>query len=125
MNRRILLIDPDPAFQAIANRELGRYRVVVMIEADGERAVPIALADPPAVIVVAVDEPEKLGFKVFQKCKKSSALAKVPIVLVTSSVSASECVCSWTMVPALESVPVAGAAQKLPHSQIVVSPLCV
>jgi hypothetical protein len=29
------------------------------------------------------------------------------------------------MVPALESVPVAGAAQKLPHSQIVVSPLCV
>src|SRR5262245_30048189 len=36
--------------------------------------------------MVAVEEPDKAGFKVFQRCKKG-ALGKVPIMLVTSSVA--------------------------------------
>src|SRR5258708_420503 len=86
MNRRILLVDPDPAFQSVVNRELARYRALaVMIEPDRERA--IARADPPALIAIAVAEPAKVGLKTFQKCRKSAALANVPMVLVTSSVA--------------------------------------
>src|SRR5438105_7180369 len=86
MNRRVLLIDSDTTFRDSLTQQLGRYRVVVMTEPDAERALAIGGADAPALIVIAVDEPEKAGFRAFQKCKKG-ALAQVPIMLVTSSVS--------------------------------------
>jgi ActR/RegA family two-component response regulator len=55
MNRRVLLIDADPAFRDTLTRELGRYRgVVVMTEPDSERAFAIAAADAPSLIVIAV-----------------------------------------------------------------------
>src|SRR4051812_45385888 len=86
MNRRVLLIDLDPAFRDTLTRLLNRYRVVVMTESDAERAIGLANADPPSLFVVGVDEPDKAGFRVFQKCKKG-ALSKVPVMLVTSTVS--------------------------------------
>jgi hypothetical protein len=88
MNRRVLLIDADTEFRDTLTRELGRYKgVVVMTEADADRAFAIAAAEAPSLIVIAVEEPEKTGYKVFQKSKKG-ALSKVPIMLVTHSVSA-------------------------------------
>ena len=87
MNRRILLIDADPGFFQTLSDTLSRYAFDVVNEADPEQALLLAAAEPPALLIVGVDEPDKHGFKVFQKCKKG-ALAKVPIILVTSSVSA-------------------------------------
>ena len=88
MNRRVLLIDADEGFRDTLTRELRRYKgVVVMTEADAERGFAIATADAPSLIIIAVEEPDKTGYKVFQKCKKG-ALSKVPILLVTQSVSA-------------------------------------
>ncbi len=86
MNRRVLLIDTDPAFRDTLTRLLNRYRVVVMTEPDPDRALAIANADAPSLIVIGVEEPEKAGFRVFQKAKKG-ALAKVPVVLITGSVA--------------------------------------
>ena len=48
-----------------------------MHEPDADRALALAAADPPAAIIIGVDEPEKAGFRVFQKCKKGT-LAKHP-----------------------------------------------
>ena len=87
MNRRVLLVDLDPAFSGTLTRLLNRYRVVVMHEPEAERALAIAAADPPALIIIGVDEPDKAGFRVFQKTRKG-ALGKVPTMLVTSSLSA-------------------------------------
>lgn len=84
MNRRVLLIDGDSAFRETLSRQLGRYRVVVMTEADPERALALAASDPPDLLVIAVEEPEKQGFKTFQKARKALP-AKLPIVLVTNS----------------------------------------
>ena len=67
-------------------QQLGRYRIEVAAEPDAEQAFVAAAAIPPALVVVAVEEPDKAGFKVFQRCKKG-ALGKVPIVLVTASVA--------------------------------------
>ena len=86
MNRRILLIDHDPKFRDTLARELGRYRIDIEVAADGEKAIASAASDPPALIVIGVEEPDKAGFKTFQKCRK--AIAKVPIAMVTSSVAA-------------------------------------
>ena len=86
MNRRILLIDADSAFHASLAQQLGRYRFEIAAEPDADRAFALASEVPPALLLVAVEEPDKAGFKVFQRCKKG-ALGKVPIMLVTSSVA--------------------------------------
>lgn len=87
MNRRVLLIDADTGFRDTLTGELARYKgVVVVAEPDPDRALALAAADPPSLIIIAVDEPDKTGYKVFQKCKKG-ALAKVPVLLVTSSLT--------------------------------------
>ena len=86
MTRRILLIDADPEFRASLAQSLGRYRLEIFVEADADEAIANAASAPPALIIVSVDEPEKLGFKAFQRFKKGP-LAKTPIVLVTGSVT--------------------------------------
>lgn len=85
MNRRILLIDADPAFHETLAGQLGRYGISVVVEANPDQALALASADLPALLIVGVEEPEKSGFKVFQKSRKG-ALGKVPIMLVTASV---------------------------------------
>ncbi len=88
MNRRVLLIDVDPAFRDTLTRELARYRVEVTTEPDAERALALAHADAPALILLCIEEADKkAGFRVFEKCKKGTA-SKVPIILVTGSVPA-------------------------------------
>ncbi len=87
MNRRILLIDADPAFHDSLKGQLGKYGVGVVVEANPDQAIALATADLPALLIVGVEEPEKTGFKVFQKCRKGP-LAKIPIMLVTASVPA-------------------------------------
>jgi len=86
VNRRILLIDADSSFRAALGKQLQSYRFEISPESDVEQALAAGAAAPPALLMVAVDEPDKTGFKIFQRCKKG-ALAKVPIVLVTSSVA--------------------------------------
>ena len=86
MNRRVLLIDADLAFRDTLTRELQRYKVIVMTEPEADRALQLANADAPSLIMLCIEESDKkAGFRVFEKCKKG-ALSKVPIVLVTSSV---------------------------------------
>ena len=86
MNRRILLIDADSAFHTSVAKQLARFRFDILHEAEGDRAHAVATADLPALILVGVEEPDKLGFKVFQKLRKG-ATSKVPIMLVTSSMT--------------------------------------
>src|SRR5262245_49097084 len=86
MNRRILLIDADPGFRSTLVQHLGRYRFDVVVEADPDEALAIGATQPPALMLVAVEEPEKTGFKVFQRIKKGP-LAKVPVILTTGSVA--------------------------------------
>jgi len=88
MNRRILLIDADPDFRAHFVQQLGRYRFDIVVEPDPDEAIANAsvAGQPPSLILLAVDEPDKVGFKVFQKIKKGP-LSKTPIVLATKSVT--------------------------------------
>lgn len=87
MTRRVLLIDADPAFRDTLTSELGPYQVAVVAEPDPERALQLATADPPALIVLCIEESDsKTGFRVFERCKKGP-LASVPIMIVTGSIS--------------------------------------
>ncbi|HEY5947882.1 MAG TPA: response regulator, partial [Kofleriaceae bacterium] len=87
MSRRILLIDGDTEFRDTLTKQVGRYRVIVMTEPNADRALSMVASDPPDLAIIAVEEPDKSGFKTFQKARKSLP-AKLPIVLVTKSMSA-------------------------------------
>ena len=86
MNRRVLLIDHDPDFTATLLAQLGPYRVAVDHEEDADRAIASCASDPPDLLVIAVEEPEKAGFRAFQKARKTLP-AQLPIVLVTGSMA--------------------------------------
>src|SRR5262245_7316910 len=86
MSRRIIVIDADVGFQRLLRDQLGPYGfdvVVAMDAADGIAKVPQL---SPALLVIAVQEPDKQGFATFNKAKKGVA-ANVPIVLATASVA--------------------------------------
>src|SRR5688572_9392564 len=86
MSRRILLIDADTEFRETLNGHLGPYRVNIMTETDADRALAMAASEGPDLVVIAVEEPDKGGFKTFQRARKTLP-AKLPIVLVTKSMS--------------------------------------
>ena len=86
MKRRVLLIDADTDFRDTLTHQLGRYRVSVNTEVDPDKAIGLAQSDPPDLIVIAVEEPDKAGFRAFQKARKQLP-AKLPIILVTKSMS--------------------------------------
>ena len=88
MNRRILLIDADHDFSARLSHLFGRYRLDILVRPDPDEALAEGAVHAPALIILAVDEPEKAGFKTFQTIKKG-LLAKLPIVLVTKTVAPS------------------------------------
>jgi CheY-like chemotaxis protein len=87
MNRRILLIDSDPTFRTNLTVAVQKYRLEVIHQPDADEAIAYGATEPPALLVVGVEEPEKHGFKVFQRLKKGP-LSKVPIMLVTATVAA-------------------------------------
>src|SRR5262245_24729794 len=87
MNRRVLLIDADPAFTGTLKAQLGRYGVSGASERDAAKAIASCASDAPELLLIAVEEPEKAGFRAFQKARKQLP-AKLPIILVTGSMAA-------------------------------------
>jgi CheY-like chemotaxis protein len=85
--RRILLVDNDQAFHRLLSDQIGPY---------GFEVVPANPADPdvlsrvtqlePTLLIIAVDEPDKLGYSLCNKAKKGVA-AKLPVILATSTVT--------------------------------------
>ncbi len=87
VTRRVLLIDADPTFRHTLSSELGPYQVEVVAEPDPDRALQLAASNPPALIVLCIEETDsRVGFRVFEKCKKGP-LASIPVVIATSSIS--------------------------------------
>lgn len=62
------------------------YQVAVVAEPDAERALQLAAGNPPALIVLGIEDTDsRTGFRTFEKCKKG-ALATIPIVITTGSI---------------------------------------
>ena len=85
--RRVLLVDNDRAFHRLLSEQIGPY---------GFEVVPASPADPdvlgkvkeldPALLIIAVDEPDKVGYSLCNKAKKGVA-AHLPVILATATVS--------------------------------------
>jgi CheY-like chemotaxis protein len=86
--RRVLLIDSDPEFQQLLENQLGPHGFVVLTPPDPGNPLGQVKELGPAIIFIAVELPDKIGYALCNKAKKGPA-SHVPVVLVTSTVPAS------------------------------------
>ena len=86
--RRVLLIDSDPEFQQLLERQLGPHGFVILTPPDPSNPLGQVKELNPAVIFIAVELPDKIGYALCNKAKKGPA-SHVPVILVTSTVPAS------------------------------------
>lgn len=80
----ILVADDDPDICAIVSFKLGQTSLEVRSFSDGEAALAEARRDRPLLAVLDVLMPKLDGLEVCRAIRSDSALASVPVLLLTS-----------------------------------------
>ena len=85
----VLIVDDEPSVRkTLKDTLIGRY---VTIEADsGARAIELASASPPDLIILDVEMPEVDGIEVCKQLKASPHTKRIPVILISSSRSKDE-----------------------------------
>jgi CheY-like chemotaxis protein len=79
----ILVIDDDAAVRDLMSRFLSKLGFHVVAAANGEEGVRLARQVRPLVITLDVVMPDCDGWTVLKKLKSDSALAEIPVIMVT------------------------------------------
>ncbi len=87
-NRIVLLIDEDAVFRERLASLLGPLGIRVETALGEDAILEIVARRAPEAVFLAVDLPEKEGYALFSKIKK--ARRRVPVALVTATISASD-----------------------------------
>jgi diguanylate cyclase (GGDEF)-like protein len=83
----ILLVDDDSMVVRILSRILGDF-TPLRFATSGRAALKLARESTPDLVLLDVDMPDLSGFEVCKAFKSDPALAKVPIIFITSHESA-------------------------------------
>jgi DNA-binding response OmpR family regulator len=87
MNRaRVLVIDDDPLFRSLITSIL-RRDFLVSVAADGSEGYYKAIEHPPQLAIIDVQMPGWDGLRTLQAMRAHQALAKVPVMMLTSDAS--------------------------------------
>jgi len=87
MNRdRILVIDDDPLFRSLIMSIL-RRDFFVSVASEGSEGYYKAIEHPPQLIIVDVQMPGWDGLRTVQAIRAHQALAKIPVMMLTSDAS--------------------------------------
>ncbi len=87
MTRTALVIEPDPAVAEQIRQLLSRFDFQIETMADGNAAVQRAISAPPAVVLLSV-EPQKIGYAICNRFKRSPELKAIPLVLMSGEPNA-------------------------------------
>src|SRR5882724_3786337 len=79
----ILVIDDDASVRELMSRFLSKLGFHVVAASNGEEGVRLARQVRPLVITLDVVMPECDGWTVLRRLKNDSALAKIPVIMVT------------------------------------------
>jgi two-component system alkaline phosphatase synthesis response regulator PhoP len=82
--KRILVVDDEPDFAAIVQKNLKKEGFDVEIAYDGVQAMEKIKANPPDAIVLDVMMPEKDGYEVCKELKESEDYCDIPILMLTA-----------------------------------------
>ena len=83
--RQLLVIDPDPGFIELLERELGPYGVAIDVVNDGSDGLTRVKQANPELIFIAVDLPDKAGYAICNRAKKGVA-KNIPVIMATGTV---------------------------------------
>ena len=86
--RRLLLIDDDPDFQGLLESRLVPNGFEVVLPPDPTNPLGHVKELRPAIIIISVELPDKVGYALCNKAKKGLA-RDIPVILTTRSVPAS------------------------------------
>jgi ParB family chromosome partitioning protein len=82
--KRILIIENDPVFEADVRLRLESFEMAVTSVADGAAGIDTAKDSPPDLILLAAELPGMSGYSVCNRIKKSNNLKEVPVVIVST-----------------------------------------
>jgi DNA-binding response OmpR family regulator len=82
--KRILVVDDSRTAAMMTSMILGKGAYEVMVAADGEEGVRMALAEHPDLIVMDVMMPRMDGFEACRRLRSEAATSTIPIIMVTT-----------------------------------------
>ena len=81
---RILLVEDNEMNRDMLSRRLIRSGYEVFLAVDGQQGADMALSEQPDLILMDIQLPGIDGYEATRRIRKIPALAKVPIIAVTS-----------------------------------------
>jgi DNA-binding response OmpR family regulator len=82
----VLVADDDPDILALVTFRLERAGYDVVGATDGEKALQLALAQPPDLAVLDVMMPKLDGYEVTTRLRQNERTRRIPIILLTARV---------------------------------------
>ncbi len=90
LGARVLVVDDSPTIRAVLGRMLEVDGYEVVRAADGESALEMARAEPPAMIFLDIVLPGMNGFAVLRSLRHDAATRHIPIVMISGNQQATE-----------------------------------
>ena len=81
----LLLADDSATIQRVIEMTFAEEDIRVVAVGDGREAIERIVADPPDIVLADTNMPEKDGYDVSAFVKSDSALAHIPVVLLTGA----------------------------------------
>jgi CheY-like chemotaxis protein len=81
---KILLVEDNEMNRDMLSRRLERKGYAVAIAVDGQQGVDMALADPPALILMDMSLPVLDGWEATRRIKANAASKGIPIIALTA-----------------------------------------
>jgi two-component system alkaline phosphatase synthesis response regulator PhoP len=85
--KRILVVDDEPDFGSIVQKNVEKEGFSVEIAYDGLEGIEKVKANPPDAIVLDVMMPEMDGYEMCSKLKADKQYADIPILMLTAVAS--------------------------------------
>ena len=86
MTRTILVVDDEPRIVEIARDYLQQAGFRALTAGDGDRALAVARAERPSLIVLDLMLPGLDGLDVMRALRRDPALADIPVIMLTARV---------------------------------------
>jgi CheY-like chemotaxis protein len=81
---KILLVEDNEMNRDMLSRRLERKGYAVVIAVDGQQGVDMALADPPALILMDMSLPVLDGWEATRRIKAAEATKRIPVIALTA-----------------------------------------
>ncbi len=86
--KKVLLIDDDKAFHYFLQKTIDDNKYSILEAISGSQGISLAVSEQPTIILLDWIMPDLSGYEVLEKLKSNSLTENVPVIIVTSSMTA-------------------------------------